>query len=508
MPGKRDVFQTKYIGKDYVAFGSSLILNKEVAWKTISRRARRAIESAKKIAGLTIEKKVGTKEDVDLFRTVWYDPHDPDLGEGGFSSTQHVYFAYLDEVFVAGIIVNEAGPNLFLQFNGAGEEGKKLQIPSLMIWHIVEAFEGSRFAYLDIGCSFRESLQEYFKNWATHEYPIIFHAPDLQPAINVTPFDTSSMAVSPDPSVDVDAYIATKVGNRPYNYFPRGKHAIFAVLKHLKLEPTDEIFVTTTTGSPYLSIGVSTTIEAVCRWSRTMTPNTKAIFMIHEFGFVHPKAREIQAMAKEKGISLIEDCAYAWNSGDAGTYGDYVIYSFPKFFPVQYGGLLVGTHFTDEEIWGELKCLDVFKIALIKSQLSSYVHAETQIAQKRIENYTALEVLFAESGFESFFVRHEREVPAVYMLKVENEERMKAIAERVRSFGIECGAYYHNNAIFLPIHQNLSRPHLEYMYGAVRSMYRHNNGIYSPEYFDAITQTKREDRNDTGENDWVAPMGI
>lgn len=505
MPGKRDVFQEKYIGKDYVAFGSELILNKEEAWKSISRRARRAIEAAREIPNLVIKKVAGTKEDVDLFRTVWYDPTDPDLGDAGFSDTQHAFFVYVDEVFVAGIIVNESGNNLFQQFNGASPEAKKMQIPSLMIWHIVEEFSNSRFKYLDIGCSFRSSLQEYFKNWATHEYPIIFHAPDLRPAINVTPFDTQSLSVEPDTSVDVDAFISEKIGNRPFNYFPRGKYAIYAALKHLGLTKEDEIFITTTTGSPYLSIGVSTAIEAVCSWSRVLTPHTKAIFMIHEFGFIHPRACEMKELAESKSIPLIEDCAYAWKSMDSGSYGDYVIYSFPKFFPVQHGGLLVGAHFEKEEIWSQLRCLDEGKIALMKSQLSSYVPHEGKAIAKRILNYTALETLFKESGFEPLHIRKEDEVPAAFILKVENIERMRKIAERVRTFGIECGAYYHNNAIFLPVHQNLSKAHLEYIYGAVRSMYRHENGVYPPEYFEKITQTHMNDRKDTGEEGWVAP---
>ena len=56
MPGKRDVFQKKYIGKDYVAYGNGLILNKDLAWKRISRRARRSILAAQAVPGLEIKR--------------------------------------------------------------------------------------------------------------------------------------------------------------------------------------------------------------------------------------------------------------------------------------------------------------------------------------------------------------------------------------------------------------------------------------------------------------------
>jgi hypothetical protein len=502
MPGKRDVFQEKYIGKDYLAWGSDLILDKEIAWKKISRRARRSILKAKKIDNLKILKMKGTKEELDLFRSIWYDPNDPDLGNDGFKKNQHVFFAYLNKEFIAGTIVTEVGPNLFLHFNGATEEAKEMQIPSLMIWNIVEQFHRSKFKYLDIGCSFRESLQEFFKNWSTYEYPIIFHAPDLKPTINITPFNLNSMSIVSDKKINVDEELDKIFNDNPFTYFPRGKYAIYSILKYLNLNKEDEVYITTTTGSPYLSIGVSTTVEAVCGWSRKISDKTKAIILIHEFGFIHPKSEEIKNICIERKIPLIEDCAYAWTSGKSGSYGDYVIYSLPKYFPVQYGGILVGKKFDDKEVWNNFYCLDVKKRVIIKEQLSNYISKTKEIAEKRTKNYLYLEKIFNNEGFKSFFKLKEGEVPAVYMLKVENFEKMKEISDRLKYFGIECGSYYHNNAVFLPIHQNLEVPHLNYIFGAVRSLYRENCGVYSPEYFGKITETKMTDRNDMAEEFW------
>ena len=496
------MFQKKYIGKDYVAYGSDLVLDKEKAWKQISRRARRSIEEAKNIPNLRIEKREGNEEDMKLFRSVWYDSEDKDLDMNNFGkNTHHTYFAYLDGRFVAGIIAAEVKHHLFLQFLGSNDEAKKLNIPSFLIWHIVHEFHGSKHKFLDIGCSFRSTLQEFFKNWATYEYPIIYHSPDLTPKIDATPFGSESMNVLPDDSVNVDVELEKKFGPREFTYFPRGKYAIYSILKHLDLKKDEEVFITTTTGSPYLSIGVSTTIEDVCLWSRKIGKKTKAIFLIHEFGFVHPKLKEMRELADRLKIPLIEDCAYAWQSGEACKYGDFVIYSFPKFFPVQYGGLLVGKHFADRDIWDRFSCLDVGKTEVIKRQLSSYIKDIQDIVRKRRENYAYVEKLCRNEDFEPFFDIKDNETPGMFVLKVENHDKIIEICSRLKLFGIECGGYYHNDAVFLPIHQNLGKAHLDYIFGALRSRYRLENGIYPPEYFDKIYESKR-DRNDRAEEGW------
>lgn len=501
MPGKRDVFQKRYIGKDCLSLGSALILNKDVAWKMISRRARRSILKAREIKNLEIRPVIGTKEDVDLFRTVWYNPSDSDLnlGGGGFKKNWRGWFAYLNEKFVAGTIVAEVDNILFLWFNGASEEAKRLQIPSLMLWNVVEQYHNSKFKYLDVGCSFRPQLQEFFKNWSTYEYPTIFHAPDLAPQIDITPFDVASLGIKPDKTADVDKELKNKFKKRPFTYFPRGKYAIFAALKHIGLGQDDEVFITTTTGSPYLSIGVTTTVEEVCQWSRKISDKTKAVILIHEFGFLHPKRAEIKKLCREKGWVLIEDCAYAWQSGDAGSYGDYIIYSLPKFFPVQYGGILVGAAFTDQEIWDNFYCLDVKKRDVIKEQLSSFIKSADEAAKKRADNYKYFEKLCGEEGFLPFFQLKEGEIPAAFVLKLSSRDKAIEVSERLRHFGIECGVYYHNSAVFLPIHQNLNERHLDYIYGALRSLYREGCGVRPPEYFIEITQTKKN-RNDQPEN--------
>jgi hypothetical protein len=54
------------------------------------------------------------------------------------------------------------------------------------------------------------------------------------------------------------------------------------------------------------------------------------------------------AFGKTHQIPTVEDCAHSLDStfagGRIGTFADYALYSFPKIFPLQRGGLLIGHH--------------------------------------------------------------------------------------------------------------------------------------------------------------------
>ncbi|MFZ2302816.1 MAG: DegT/DnrJ/EryC1/StrS family aminotransferase [Gallionella sp.] len=62
------------------------------------------------------------------------------------------------------------------------------------------------------------------------------------------------------------------------------------------------------------------------------TPKTKAIVVVHLYGLLSPHIEEIAAVAKERGIMLIEDCAQALGARlsdrHCGTFGDIGCYSF------------------------------------------------------------------------------------------------------------------------------------------------------------------------------------
>ena len=58
---------------------------------------------------------------------------------------------------------------------------------------------------------------------------------------------------------------------------------------------------------------------------RKVTPRTKAVCVVHIGGHIAFQIKEIAAFCRERGITLIEDCAHAhgatWNGRTAGSWG-------------------------------------------------------------------------------------------------------------------------------------------------------------------------------------------
>jgi dTDP-4-amino-4,6-dideoxygalactose transaminase len=77
---------------------------------------------------------------------------------------------------------------------------------------------------------------------------------------------------------------------------------------------------------------------------KKITPNTRALYLIHYAGFPGPAA-EMRALADKHGIPLIEDCALSLLSSDGaqplGTTGDVGIFCLYKTLPVPNGGALI-----------------------------------------------------------------------------------------------------------------------------------------------------------------------
>jgi dTDP-4-amino-4,6-dideoxygalactose transaminase len=77
---------------------------------------------------------------------------------------------------------------------------------------------------------------------------------------------------------------------------------------------------------------------------RRLSPAVKALLIVHYFGFPQ-EAEKLRAFCDRHGLLLIEDCAHAiYGTVDGrslGTFGDYSVASFMKFFPVFDGGCVV-----------------------------------------------------------------------------------------------------------------------------------------------------------------------
>lgn len=458
-----------YISQDFVIQGSLVELDPEKSWLKIEKRARNAIRKAR-FFNPKIIKVSGTEEDIEKFRP--FCPNRDDL-PASLRPGQHMYFAYLGDELVGGIVVTELADRLYLHFHAATEFGKQHKIPSLLLWHVVEEFKNSPFQYLDIGASYRPSLQDYFTSFATKTYPVVMRPPEYKPQILINPFAGEflySKATEKDVQ-DGRKALAEFLRTEEFTIFPRGMYAIFALFKWMALEgkikPDDEVCIRTTTESPYISSCVTSAIEETCRWGREINESTKAIFVIHEFGFPHPQVAELKKKAVQLKVPLVEDCAYSLGSGDSGQYGDFVIYSLSKTFPVQFGGVLVGRKFDYDYIWQNFGCADKNKEEVSLAAPAKYLPEFGKIKEARRRNYEYYGDVFGKE--KAFFGEQfsESVSPGVFMLKMADEEEMQETSEFVRQFGVECGNYWKNSAIFLPAHQNLTEPQLEYIAGAV-----------------------------------------
>lgn len=140
------------------------------------------------------------------------------------------------------------------------------------------------------------------------------------------------------------------------DFYYRGSYALWQGIKSLGLGPQEEVLV------PAYHCGIE--IEAIISAGpkhefyaikddltldlddikRKIGPNTKALFIIHYFGFPQP-LKELREICLKHKLILIEDCAHAFLSRDhatpLGTTGDISIFSLRKSLPVPDGGALV-----------------------------------------------------------------------------------------------------------------------------------------------------------------------
>ncbi len=227
-----------------------------------------------------------------------------------------------------------------------------------------------------------------------------------------------------------------------------GRGAIDAVLRSLKLGRDDEVFVTTTFDYPNVSSCVTATIFNYCKPARVLSEKSKAIFVIHEFGVPHRNTPQLRELADQRGIPLIEDCAHTIDSyrddWQVGYFGDFVIVSFTKIFPVACGGILLGK---------EIPCMPTDRqeqtaIQVLPAAADTLKDWPTH-ARRRREVYQA----YVDAGLPSLFELDESITPWFYPLPTPHWEDIMAAAARE---GIDCGRWHGTEIVVLPCHQYLS----------------------------------------------------
>jgi len=280
----------------------------------------------------------------------------------------------------------------------------------------------------------------------------------LKPTIRISPFpakypdtfginDASQTSIKPSVWLDEAEDLA---------FVNSGRDALKAALYNINLSHDDNVLIITTSQGSYVSSCVTNTISSICGWTRKKNRQTCAILIIHEFGFPCVISSDIQEM----GLPIIEDCAYATGTrlsgGMVAKYGDYAIYSIPKFFPLPFGGILVSRR-KMSQLKEELKISDAGKEFIIQ-QLSLLVSKSDQWSKQRRSNWNFFQYRLSRYDIEPFYELQERDSPGVYVLKLPAQyqhigKRLKVLCAVV---GIEATEYYGQGGFYFPVHQFLS----------------------------------------------------
>jgi hypothetical protein len=291
----------------------------------------------------------------------------------------------------------------------------------------------------------------------------------LLPDYKISPFSTKDMAVNSNLPLaeSVDHYFKKRFPDRKFSYTVNGRSALNKALRFYDLKTTDTVTILTTTGNSYISSCVTGEVGKFCRWNQRVDSTTRVILVIHEFGYVYANVKDL----RKYNLPIIEDSAYAFFSTDASedvhNTGDFVIFSFPKMFPIQVGALLVynGQHSVEQERWADEEMLPY-----IKKVMSHYVAKEEEIKSARFANYQRVAGKIKQFGFEERFPFNRSNVPGVYMFRVDDSSiDLKAMRDHVFDHGIQCSVFYGEHAFFIPVHQGLNDFDMEYFAEVIQS---------------------------------------
>jgi hypothetical protein len=207
------------------------------------------------------------------------------------------------------------------------------------------------------------------------------------PQYNISPFNTEWLKTNysiTNALEFTDYNLLDQFFGKDHMFYDTGKAALYAALFQYSLKDQDEVYIITSSGNKYVSSCVTNEIERICKWSRQLTNRTKLILVVHEFGIVYKGMDDLMIL----GLPIIEDLAMSLFSTDTdnrtGNYGDFSIYSLPKFLPIQFGGVLKNNHNMPLKIPSTNDHINKGSLAKLASH---YLKDSEAIKDKRKSNY-------------------------------------------------------------------------------------------------------------------------
>lgn len=245
-----------------------------------------------------------------------------------------------------------------------------------------------------------------------------------------------------------------------------GKEAIENVFNYSSLQKKKTIFIMTSSGNTYISKCVTDTIKHKTNWKLTTFDKADIVYFIHEFGQViqYNYFNNI----RKRGKVLIHDFAYSLASlilSGEDFRDEISVYSLPKFFPVNHGGLVnIPFKFHNEKT-------DVLqdKSLYFNFTNSNYLDITylEKSAKQRCNNQKYYQDKLRNFGIKKFW-KQELLSPGVAMLGSTQDIDWNSFKVFMNNHGVEMSIFYGKSAFFLPTHQNLLEVEKQYITSLVK----------------------------------------
>ncbi|MBU1349036.1 hypothetical protein KJ781_03130, partial [Patescibacteria group bacterium] len=237
-----------YVSKDYVIRGNLIdLMDDQAAWDAVDKRVRTSVRKGRRM-GVRIRPFDTTTEELDVLRS--FTPNDDDI-PAVFEDRHHAYVAIAEDTGerLGWILLAGVGRKLFMLCHASTPEGKRRQTPNLLLWHAISTWCGGPYLTLDVGASYRPSLQVYFRGFRQRPYPMVMKPADFPMDLRITPFDTASYGLEPRDPKEGRRILGHLFGTDVFTVVPRAMYAIAACLREYRelgrLSEDDEVLIST-----------------------------------------------------------------------------------------------------------------------------------------------------------------------------------------------------------------------------------------------------------------------